>query len=188
MLIRENENRCIEKETEINDNFGKSVLEEPDIMVDSVPYIWNKIFKRDLIEKNNIRFQKLRIYEDLVFTYELFMNANKISKVFEPLYFYTVTRETSLTHNFSEKRFDIFEAFNTLIDYAKKKNCFDTLRQEILFTLLKHVYVVLEQDVSRKTAKLKKKYIDEVFEFLDKNFDDWYDNIYFEKFKKNKKK
>lgn len=185
---RENENRCIEKETEINDNFGKSVLEEPDIMVDSVPYIWNKIFKRDLIEKNNIRFQKLRIYEDLVFTYELFMNANKISKVFEPLYFYTVTRETSLTHNFSEKRFDIFEAFNTLIDYAKKKNCFDTLRQEILFTLLKHVYVVLEQDVSRKTAKLKKKYIDEVFEFLDKNFDDWYDNIYFEKFKKNKKK
>lgn len=185
---RENENRCIEKETTLNDNFGKNVLEEPDIMVDSVPYIWNKIFKRDLIEKNNIHFQKLRIYEDLVFTYELFMNANKVSKIFDPLYFYTVTRETSLTHDFSEKRFDIFEAFRILIEYAKEKKYYDTLEQAILFTLLKHIYVVLGQDVSKKTASLKKRYIDQAFEYLDKNFNDWQDNIYFEKFKKNKKK
>ena len=40
----------------------------------------------------------------------------------------------------------------------------------------------------KENCKIKKEYIDEVFEFLDKNFDDWYDNIYFEKFKKNKKK
>lgn len=185
---RKNENRCIEKETTINDNFGKNLLEEPDIMIDSVPYIWNKIFKRTLIEENNIRFQRLRIYEDLVFTYELFINANKISKIFEPLYFYTVTRATSLTHDFSEKRFDIFEAFRILIDYAKEKKCYDELEQAILFTLLKHIYVVLGQDVSRKTVKLKKQYINKVFEYLNTNFNNWNDNIYFEKFKKNKKK
>ena len=184
---RETETRCVEKETVYNPEFGNSVFENPYLIVDSVPYIWNKIFKRKIIEDNKIRFPNLKIYEDLVFTYELFVEANKISKVFEPLYFYTVTRETSLTFKFTEKRFDIFEAFNELIKFMEKKNCFEQFKEEILFTLLKHIYVVLEKDVTRDTAKLKKKYIKEVFSYLNKNFKDWNENFYFEKFRKNKK-
>ena len=184
---RENEDRCIEKETSINWEYGHSVFEKPNLFVDSVPYIWNKIFKREIIEKNNIRFPNLKIYEDLVFTYQLFIDANKISKVFEPLYFYTVTRQTSLTYMFTEKRFDIFKAFSILIDYMKKKECFEKFRQELLFILLKHIYVVLEKDSTKETENLKKRYINEVFKFLNENFEDWKDNFYFERNKKNKK-
>ena len=183
---RETETRCVEKETAYNPEFGNSVFENPYLIVDSVPYIWNKIFKRKIIEDNKIRFPNLKIYEDLVFTYELFVEANRVSKVFEPLYFYTVTRETSLTFKFSEKRFDIFEAFGILTEYMNQKGCLEQFRQEIIFTLLKHIYVVLEKDVTRDTAKLKKKYIKEVFKYLNENFKDWKENFYFEKFKKNK--
>ena len=184
---RETENKCVEKETAINAEFGNSVFEEPNLLIDSTPYIWNKIFKHDLIKKESFKFSNLKIYEDLVFTYKMFIVANKISKVYEPLYFYTVTRESSLTYNFSEKRFDIFKAFQELTDFIKQKGYFDTFSPKILFILLKHFYVVLEKDVTKKNAKLKKKYINEVFNFLNNNFDNWKDNVYFDTYKKEKK-
>ncbi len=183
---KEKEEKCEEKGTKQSECFGYSLHEQPNILIESFPYIWNKIFKRDLIIKNELEFEDLKIYEDLVFTYKLFLTANKISKVYEPLYFYIVTRENSLTHKFSEKRFDIFKAFQSLIDFMKKTNCFEEFKNEILYILLKHIYVVLEQDVSKETIKLKKKYLKETFKYLNKNFKNWKRNVYFQQLNKNK--
>ena len=42
---------------------------------------WNKLIKRDLIIKNNIRFPKGLRYEDIEFTYKLLPYLNKISYI-----------------------------------------------------------------------------------------------------------
>ncbi len=181
------EEKSIEKEVLDNLEFGKSASENHELLIETTPYVWNKIFKTELIKKNNAEFANLRIYEDLVFTYSMLITANRISKVYEPLYFYTVTRQTSLTHKFSEKRFDIFKAFDELKEFAKRKNCLNIFKDDIIYIFLKHFYVVLEQDVSADTANLKKKYINEVFKFANSNMENWKDNYYFERSNKNKK-
>ena len=62
--------------------FGKNVFQAPELISNNVPYIWNKIFKHSLITETGIHFEEnLRIFEDLVFTYKLFLNANRISRV-----------------------------------------------------------------------------------------------------------
>ena len=47
------------------DVFGKSLLESPEMIVKGVPYIWNKIFKRSMIEEHHMRFENFKIFEDL---------------------------------------------------------------------------------------------------------------------------
>ena len=178
--------KCEEKGTKLSNCFGYDIHMQPNILIESFPYIWNKIFKRNLIIKNKIEFENLKIYEDLVFTYKLYFNANKISKVDEPLYYYIVTRESSATYEFTEKRFDIFKAFDSLIEYMKNNNCFEEFKNEILYILLKHIYVVLEQDISKESIKLKKEYLKYAFKYLNKNFKNWEDNIYFRKLNKSR--
>ena len=164
------------------DVFDKNIFSEP-LLFDEVPYLWNKIFKADIIQKNNIRFHKdLRIYEDLVFTYEAFLFANKISRVEDYLYYYVVSRDTSLTYRFSEKRFDIVKATELLLSfYEENKSLTPEIKDALVYVVLKHVYVILNRKTTVSEKKLKLKYLDMIFEFLNNTFPDWKENYYFEK-------
>jgi len=164
------------------DVFDKNIFDEP-LLFDEVPYLWNKIFRADIIRDNNIRFHKeLRIYEDLVFTYQAFLFANKISRVNEHLYFYVVSRDTSLTYKFTEKRFDIVKATELLLDFYKKHNSLTPeIKEALVYVVLKHVYVILNRKTTLDEKKLKLKYLDMIFEFLDSTFPEWKTNFYFEK-------
>ena len=97
--------------------FDKSVY-EANLLFDEVPYLWNKIFKAEIIKNNNFKFyDDLRIYEDFMFTYQAFSKANKISRIEEGMYYYMVSRESSLTYFLTEKRFDLFKVTERLINY-----------------------------------------------------------------------
>ena len=99
--------------------YGKSLKESPQILVAGVPYIWNKIFRKQMIEENDISFNEFGIFEDLLFTYQCFLYANRISKRDKAFYYYRVRREGSATHRFNEKFFDIFNVMDLLIQTAK---------------------------------------------------------------------
>ncbi len=169
--------------------FGENVFDEPSLFINNLPYIWNKIFKRELVLKIGGFDNRLRIYEDLVFTYKLFLLANKIDLVPEPLYCYTINREESLTSTFSEKRFDIFTAADDLIAFFKENSAFEFFEDELLFVILKHIYVVLEKEVVFSSIPIKNKFINQAFRYLNTTFPWWRDyGLYYKRFKKNKKK
>ncbi len=167
--------------------FDKNIFEQP-LLFDEVPYLWNKIFKADIIRENGLRFQKeLRIYEDLVFTYQAFLFADKISRVDECLYNYIVSRDTSLTYRFSEKRFDLISASKILIDFYEKNNALTPeIKEALLYVILKHVYVILNRRTTNSEKKLKLKYCKLIFKFLNENFENWKDNFYFDKQNRNR--
>lgn len=169
------------------DCFGYNVYQAPQLFINNVPYIWNKIFKKSIIDENNITFENLSIFEDLVFTYELFLKANRIVRVSETLYNYIFLREDSLTYVFSEKRFDIFRAFDLLLDYFKKNRADIHFETELLFILLNHVFVVCGNDVRYRDIPLKYRFINKSFSYLDEKFSFWRSTaLYFKKYKKNK--
>ena len=186
---RTTQTKCIERGTYPYKCFDNNVFDEPSLFLNNLPYIWNKLFKRKLIEDGKIRFESLRIFEDLLFTYKLMLRANKITLVEKPLYYYRIYREESLTAVFSEKRFDIFKACDNLIDFFKENNAFEYFEDEILFIVLKHIFVVLEKEVSIKEYALKNKFINQAFRYLDTRFPFWKEyNYYYKKYKKRKTK
>ncbi len=168
--------------------FGKNIFQAPDLLTNNVPYIWNKLYKHSLIEEYNIKFEEnLRIYEDLVFTFKLFLHANRISRVNEPLYNYIFSRDNSLTFSFSEKRFDLFNAFDSLIGYYKDKKAFYHFEDELLFILMNHIYVVCGSEVQLSKLHMKYKFINQSFSYMAKYFPYWKDYvIYYRKYKKNR--
>ncbi len=86
------------------DNFASKVLTTNDEICinDSInalfdkngsrPYIWNKIYKRELLLRNNIRFEEERNGCDNVFCFYVFPVANKISFIHDKLYHYRIGR------------------------------------------------------------------------------------------------
>ena len=169
------------------DQYGKSIYENPSIFIYGVPYLWNKIFKRSMIVDNNIRFNKLRIFEDLDFTYRLYFLANKIVKYDQPLYYYMRIGEETLTSEFNERFFDIIPAIKSLVDFTKGKNSYDDFKDYILYTCLNHMYLRMNVPIKPSNLMLKYKYIDECFAYLDSEFPSWKQHrIYFEYKKHNK--
>lgn len=176
-----------EKRTKKEECFSNKVLQEPTLFLNNVPYLWNKIFSRELIARSGVTFyEDLRIYEDLVFTYTLLLHARKISQVTEPFYNY-VNRGGSLTNLFTEKRYDLFKAFDHLIWEFKKADSFYHFEDELQYIYEEHLYVAAKQSVAFKNIPLKNRFIAEGFEYGAENFANFDEcNIYFDNKKKNK--
>lgn len=160
------------KGTSIQDSevYGTDIFESPEILVRSSPYLWNKIFRRSMLETYDAKFEPLRIYEDLVFTYQMFLRANCITYVSQPLYYYMFSRGGSLTFRFSEKRFDLMPAFGRLYEYYEDAGAAKRFADELLFILLKHVYVVCKEDAAWGMRRLKMRFVKESFAELDREF------------------
>ena len=147
-------NRKIRKE----EIFDKNIYES-NLLFDEVPYLWNKIFRTSIIKDNGFKFcNDLRIYEDLLFVYQAFSKAKKISRIEDAMYYYLVSRQESLTHVFTEKRFDIVKASERLIEYYKSIGKYKEVEEALIYVILKHVYVMLERDTFSDEKKLKRKY------------------------------
>lgn len=157
--------------------YGKNLYDSKNIIINSNAYITNKLFASSLIKNNSIKFDNnLRIFEDLLFTYELFLNANKIGFYDECLYYYNCLNENSLTSSFSEKMFDIFDCLNLLISYYEEKSG-KTFYNELEYLSLKHIFIRFNDKTSDN--KIKNDYVNKAYEFLNKNFKDYRKNIYF---------
>lgn len=161
--------------------YGKSVYECPELLTSDVSFLWNKIFKREMLEEYSLYFEDFRIFEDMLFVDKAFLSANSISKVNEPFYYYRRVRIGSATNVFSQKLFDLFDALELLLDFYKKQNAFEKFYNQLLFIALNHSFVrhrtVVPYD--ENLIKLKLEFLDKSFAFLDSNFPDWKDNDYY---------
>lgn len=158
--------------------FGKSLVKSKDILLNSNPYLPVKLFKRNLIEDNNLTLDvDLRIFEDLVFCYKLFLLANKICFIDECLYNYNCENDNSLTSEFSEKMFDIYTAMDRLIMFYRERydNKFDDVLE---YVACKHITLRFAEKT--KDRKLKKEYINKAYNYLKGNFKNFKKSIYFQ--------
>lgn len=74
-------------------------------------FLWNKIFRRSLIEKNRIRFdQKLFVGEDLFFVEQYLSESDTVHITKKPLYnYYSV--DDSISHAMSRRNLTLLRAF-----------------------------------------------------------------------------
>ncbi|HNW25236.1 MAG TPA: glycosyltransferase [Candidatus Gastranaerophilaceae bacterium] len=89
---------------------------------------WNKIYKRDFLDKIGGFFKEGLVFEDNLFFCQTFMQANKICITKENLIFYRLNSPKSIT--FGDKDFqklDFFEVFELIEKFLKEKNYYGQL-------------------------------------------------------------
>ncbi len=113
----------------------------PDLFFETVQNVpWNKVVRRSLLDRNNIRFQQIRLTEDLMYSLPAAVLARGVVRVDRPL---MVHREFAGTNVMSDKGrhpLDFLEAFAALRSWLELEGLYDRLRLAYQTWLLDAVY------------------------------------------------
>ena len=164
------------KEVTINNFKSSSLKENPNLLLDINLGPCNKLIKRELIDKNNTRFNEKLKYEDTPFVAEIIKNANKISKLNEYLHYYVIHSNSETTVR-DERVFDIIKIIDIIREqYKNEKYMEDVINKLTVRTLTNYT---IQQRV-QKDIKVGMKFIDEAFSYMKKNIPNYKNNKYYE--------
>lgn len=127
--------------------------------------IWGKIIKAELLD--TLRFRKGRTYEDAFIMPDLMMSANKVVVTTEPLHNYLHRSGSITTVAFSEKKFDIVDAYKYTKEFVAA-NC-PSLISYADFRLLWAYFVVLDSMLLNEEYKKIPQY-KETVKYLKRNW------------------
>ena len=94
--------------------FGSSASRDPEVIWGGQSYAWNKIYARDLINRESFRFPDGKLFEDSAVVYGLVARANRVDAVNEALYQYRMGRPGAITQVADPRIFDIFDSCDSL--------------------------------------------------------------------------
>ena len=149
-------------------------IKKEDIIIKAGPYVWNKIYKRNLFKKYHLRFPDGLIFEDICTIYPLMLKAKKIGCINEIYYNYTCYREDSIMLQKKRNDNDILTALEILNHYCKKESLFDEYYDLICEINVRHIFFRLFE--MREHSNGKKYYycfVNNCFNFLNNTFKDW---------------
>lgn len=152
------------KEKNILVNFEDTKLEDnPELITKINLGPCNKMFKKDFILENDLKFSENLKYEDLPFMAVSLLKAKKIGKVNEILNIFR-KHENSETTTRDERVFDIFKQLDFVRNAYKNSNnkYIDELTISIIFN-----YTI--QQRYQKYDDIRDKFIDYAFYYLEKN-------------------
>lgn len=152
-----------------------SLIENKDLILKINPGPCNKLFKRDLIINNRIKFNEQYKYEDAPFVMESILKSNKISKLNEPLSFYCI-HENSETTVRDKRIFDILSILdiirNKMIEVKGIKENLDIFTVDMITN-----YTI--QQRYQKNRKIRNDFIDACFKYMENNISDYKDKKYY---------
>ena len=107
-------------------DFGNSGLLNP---------LWNKLYSREIIEKNNIRFkEEVETGEDFIFNLQYFRKINNICFSKEEIYYYIRRNNNSITYQYIDNMYEKgLEIHRLLEDFLKDMNFYNSKNSYILY-------------------------------------------------------
>ena len=128
-------------------------------------YVWNKLFKTQIIKDNGIKFDtKIYYNEDRLFVFEYLLKCQKVYYSDEPLYYYfmnnTGTMAARRNNVFDKKMISELEAFDRMLQLLKNKNSY--IADEILINAMDSTLVLLKLSNEEKLKQYKYKYLVEI--------------------------
>lgn len=127
----------------------------------------NKIIKRDLFLKNDIRFPERLWFEDLATIFKLFPYA-KMGYINKAYYVYLERTGSIMNSAKCDKNIDMVTAMNSTLSYYKDNGLFEKYSEELEFVAAYHLYYlssirVMRIDSKHKLLKTFKEYMDTEF-------------------------
>ena len=169
-------------------NTGMSLCENPEILSRMSTFVWDKLFKKSIIEENNIVFpENVKYAEDLYFITEYKYYANKISVIKEPLYYYIAESENSITNTCNEKWLDIIRVLDMVNKFFIGKGEFQKYKNELLKISMGFFCRRIKAFKKAKNKKIQVKFVEEFYKYFNYYFSNWKDKLQMYGEKKRKK-
>ena len=138
--------------------------------------VWDKMYKRDFLLKNNLAFNRLRHGEDVYFVNRSVILADKITSIHDILVNYK-DNENSLSHQVWKHPSDSVEAWLLTKKFLEEKGIYKDVEQSYIFGLL-NSFVWTYYRLENPNVLIKKyKPIFQKMEIFDKELT-YYFNIY----------
>lgn len=121
--------------------------------------IWSKLYKKEFLDKYNIRFNDLKIGEDIVFSMMTYVKSKKVISI-DYVGYNNVENFSSVTHNVKLKKDnDILGTFVILGDITKEEEFLKNNKKNIkLFYLKTFTFFLFDKAIVLKYEELKNYY------------------------------
>ncbi len=137
---------------------------------------WNKLIKREILEKSEVRFPKGYRYEDTEFTYKLIPYIEKVSFLKKPCIHY-VQREGSISNSQNERTKEIFDVLDHVIEYYKEKDIYEKYQEELEYIYVRYAFCSsLLRIVKIKDDNLQEKLLNLTWDNVNTKFPNWKNN------------
>lgn len=178
MLEEKNNVTEIEGDYFISERKDTNLEESPSLINEVNLAPWNKLYKKELLE--DIRYPENLKYEDAVVTIKALARAKKIGFIREKLNYYLV-RSKSETTVMNEKVFDIFNILDMIIEELKEKKYYMDAKECLEFLVITTIFRYTLQQRNQEDKKLRRKFVDDAFDYLNSNFPNWKENKLYKK-------
>lgn len=119
--------------------------------------VWLKMYKKELIEKNKLKFKDKRLHEDELWNPQAILNADRIMYIDYPFYYYDTSRDSSIMNNISQKNIEsVMKNCYELADFYKSKNMKISSRNIFLNYVVKQ-YMMISTKCSNEIEWYKSK-------------------------------
>ena len=140
------------------------------------PALWNKMCKKSLFTKYNLKFVENVWYEDLAMGVEIYLASNNYITTNAYVYNY-IQHEKSLVKVNDNRIFDIYKIMEEIEKFAKTNNFYTEKFITIEFI---NVYHVLVGTIYRASFhnQFSMKMIKEIYDYVKQKYPTWYKNEY----------
>ena len=137
---------------------------------------WNKLIKKEILEKSQVRFPKGYRYEDTEFTYKLIPYIEKVSFLKKPCIHY-VQRDGSISNSQNERTKEIFDVLDHVIEYYKEKDIYEKYQKELEYIYVRYAFCSsLLRIVKIKDDNLQEKLLNLTWDNVNTKFPNWKNN------------
>ena len=152
-----------------------NIFKEPNYLLDTNVFVWNKLYRSDLLKRYNIIFDTNLYYcEDGMFNGVYSYFANNIIHLREPLYFYRARRLGSATATFNENILSQIDFCEKITLFYKRVGYFDFFKTKLLWIIVGYFRRKLYDAVVTKRRLLAMQFISSYFVALEKYYPhDW---------------
>ena len=151
-----------------------------DVLLNNYPVVWNKLFKRELFEDNNLLFKTGVWFEDVEFLYRIFPYVKTVGVIHEPFNQY-IQREGSVMKTVNQKIYDYIGNMNGIIDFYKERKLYDEYKKEIEFAYVRYLYATFIKSMSRYDKKEYMKAVNLAIKNVKEHYPHYRKNGYFYK-------
>jgi glycosyltransferase involved in cell wall biosynthesis/phosphorylcholine metabolism protein LicD len=155
------------------DQFGTSVGNNPEILWGGHSYAWNKIYARDLIERESFRFPEGKLFEDSAVVYGLVAKARRVDAVNEALYQYRMGRDGAITRVADPRIFDIFDSCESIRELRTQLHDTPGISDITERLTRTHLFARLPALHASKSPLLSLAFTRKALGYLDRHYPGW---------------
>lgn len=152
---------------------GTSIFESPELLSDTTQFVWDKLFRRDIINEHHIRFdERFRFTEDVLFLCQYKYYCKCIYIIPEPLcYHYQTDRDT--TAKYGPSLLNVPDVLEAIFAFYSEKDYFRQI-PDIFFDLAaKRLLFRVDRFPYMSTKNLQFEFCRRMFRVMKKYFPDW---------------